>query len=223
MTMRLWHALECPYSMRARLMLREKDQAYDSRVVSLDQLGGEVGDELRRLNPKGSVPVLQDGDCVIYEADIIAEYLEERFPDPPLYPKDPAQRARARMLLDWIDQTLMGPIKRLEQAHTEGGLVGEPVQDPELQDALRQAYAGLHTIADQVHPDGFMLGEFGVVDVFLAPLVVGAHAISLRRDDIPAAAASWIDRLRDRPSVSVEAQRRLQAMGLWDETETQAG
>jgi glutathione S-transferase len=157
--MTLWHALECPYSMRVRLVLREKDQPYDSRVVSLD----DVGEDVRRRNPKGSVPVLEDGDCVLYEADIIAEYLEERFPEPRLYPQDPGQRARARMLLDWIDEA------------------------------------------------------FGVVDVFLAPLVVGAHLIGLRRDELHAATSAWIDRLRDRPSVAVEARRRLQAMGLEDE------
>src|SRR5690606_2887735 len=92
-TMSLWHALECPFSMRVRLVLREKDQPYESHVVSLD----DVGEEVRARNPKGSVPVLEVGGCAIYEAHVIAEYLEERFPDPPLYPRDPSQRARARL------------------------------------------------------------------------------------------------------------------------------
>lgn len=212
-TMTLWHAIECPFSMRVRLVLREKGQPYDSRVVSMS----DVGDEVRERNPKGSVPVLEVDDCVIYEASIIAEYLDERFPAPALYPREPRQRARARMLLDWIDAELLPPVKALEQAHAHGGLVGEPTRDAGLQDALVQAKEGLHILGSIVQPAGFVLGDFGIVDVFLAPLVVGAQHIGLRRDEMPAATAQWIDRLRDRPSVSAEARRRLEALGLADE------
>lgn len=209
-TMTLWHSLECPYSMRVRLMLHEKAVPYDSQVVPLD----DVGEEVRRRNPKGSVPVLEDGGCSIYEARIIAEYLEDRFPERPLFPRDPVQRARARMIIDWVDAELEGPIKQLEEAHTKGGMVGEPVHEAELQDALERVHAGLHTIGDLLHTGDFVLGEYGIVDVFLAPFMVGAQLIGLRRDEMPASTAEWIDRLRDRATVASEARRRLQAMGL---------
>lgn len=212
-TMILWHAIACPFSMRARLLLREKGLDYDSRVVSTD----DVGDEVRARNPKGTVPVLEADGCAIYETRIIAEYLEERFPDPALYPTEPAQRARARMLLDWIDAELVEPIARLEEAHAEGRTVGEPTRSAGQQDALVRAKAGFHTLGSLIRPEGFVLGELGIVDVFLAPLVVGAQHIGLRRDEMPAAVAQWIDRLRDRPSVSAEARRRLEAMGLVDQ------
>jgi glutathione S-transferase len=212
-TMTLWHAIECPFSMRIRLVLHEKGQPYASRVVSID----DVGDEVRERNPKGEVPVLEADGCSIYEARIIAEYLEERFPESPLWPTDPRDRARARMLLDWIDAELLPPVKALEEAHTEGGLVGEPTRDPKLQDALVTVKAGFHTLATMIQPEGFVLGDFGIVDVFLTPLVVGAQHIGIRRDEIPAAAAQWLDRLRDRPTVSAEAQRRLHAIGLVEE------
>lgn len=212
-TITLWHALECPHSMRVRLMLREKGLPWESRVVTVR----DVGDEVRERNPKGSVPVLEEAGCVIYEARIIAEYLEERFPEPPLFPEEPAQRARARLLIDWIDAQLAEPIKQLEDAHVVGGLVGEPTRDPVLQDALDQAHAGLHVVGDLVRAGGFVLGELGIVDVFLAPLVVGAQHIGLRRDEMPATTADWIDRLRDRPSVSEETRIRLRALGLGDD------
>lgn len=212
--MTLWHAIECPYSMRVRLVLQEKNLPYRSRVVSLD----DVGDQVRKRNPKGTVPVLDADGCVIYEARIIAEYLEERFPDPPLWPPDPPQRARARLLLDWVDAELLEPVKALEQAHSKGGLVGEPTRDARLQDELVRVKTRLHTLGTLIQPDGFVLGGFGIVDLFLAPLVVGAQHIGVRRDEIPAAVAQWIDRLRDRPSVSEEARRRLEAMGLAHET-----
>lgn len=212
-TMTLWHAVECPFSMRVRLVLHEKGQPYESRVVS----PGDVGEEVRERNPKGEVPVLEADGVVIYEAGIIAEYLEERFPEPSLWPQDPLERARARMLLDWIDTELLEPVKTLEQAHAHGALVGEPTRDAALQDALVQVKAGLHHLGSLISPEGFVLGGFGVVDVFLAPLVVGAQHIGVRRDEMPAATAQWIDRLRDRPSISAEAQRRLEALGLVDD------
>jgi glutathione S-transferase len=209
-TMTLWHAIECPFSMRARLLLREKGQPYASRVVAPE----DVGDEVRERNPKGEVPVLDVDGCSIHETRIIAEYLEERFPEPVLWPADPLGRARARMLLDWIDAELVPPMKALEQAHVEGDLVGEPTRDPKLQDALVKVRGGLHTLGTLIGAEGFVLGVFGVVDVFLAPFVVGAQHIGIRRDEIPAATAQWLDRLRDRPSVSTEAQERLEAIGL---------
>jgi RNA polymerase-associated protein len=212
-TMTLWHAIECPFSMRARLVLHEKGLPYESRVVSLE----DVGDEVRERNPKGEVPVLEADGSVIHETRIIAEYLEERFPEPSLWPRDPAERARARMLLDWIDTELIEPVKALEQAHAHGGLVGEPTRDAALQDSLVQVKAALHRLGALIHPEGFVLGGFGIVDVFLAPLVVGAQHIGVRRDEIPAATAQWIDRLRDRPSISAEAKRRLEALGLVDD------
>jgi glutathione S-transferase len=211
--MTLWHAIECPLSMRVRLVLAEKAQPYASREVSLD----DVGDEVRERSPRGEVPVLEADGCSIYDAQIIAEYLEERHPESPLWPTDPSDRARARMLIDWIDAQLLPPVKVLEQAHAERGVVGEPSRDGKLQDALSKVKAGFHTLGTMIHADGFVLGGFGIVDVFLAPLVVGAQHIGIRRDEIPAAAAQWLDRLRDRPTVSAEAQRRLHAIGLVEE------
>lgn len=209
-TMTLWHAIACPFSMRARLLLREKGQPHASREVSPD----DVGDEVRERNPKGEVPVLDADGCSIHETRIIAEYLEERFPEPALWPADPPGRARARMLLDWIDAELVPSFTALEQAHVEGTVVGEPTRSAKLQDALLKAKAGLHTLGERLEGGDYVLGSFGIVDVFLAPFVVGAQHIGLRRDEMPAAVAQWIDRLRDRPSISAETRLRMEALGL---------
>lgn len=205
--LRLWHAIECPFSMRVRLVLHEKGVGYRSHVVTLD----DVGDEVRARNPMGSVPVLEHGDCTVYQTGIIAEYLEERFPSPALYPKSPAGRARARMLIDWADSRLVEPVHELEEAHFHGGLEGEPTE-ARLQEDLERVHASMHTLARILDGNDWMLGEFGIVDVFLAPFVVELDTIGVRRDEIPATTAEWIDRLRDRPCVAEATRHRADSL-----------
>lgn len=208
-TLRLWHAIECPHSMRVRLVLDEKHLGYESHVVSLD----DVGDEVRRLNPNEEVPVLVQGDCVVYEAAVIAEYLEEQYPDPRLFPADPPGRARARLLMQWADAKLVDPIKQLEDSRAAGRLAREPT-DPQLADALHAVHGCMRTIARQLEARPYILGQMSIVDLYLAPFVVDLDALGVRRDEIPSGTATWIDRLRDHPSIAQETLHREEALGL---------
>lgn len=203
----LWHAIECPFSMRVRLVLREKDLRYDSRVVAL----GDEGPEVKRLNPKGRVPVLKDGGCVVYDAGVIAQYLEDRYAEPPLFPSEPSMRARARMLMNWSNNIVLPSLEPLEHARLEGAPPREPLE-PGLQDHLQRTLQGLHTLAGVLGDKPYLLGDFGIADIFMAPFLTELDAIGVRRDDIPARTAEWIDRLRDRPSIAEEIERRLEAM-----------
>lgn len=205
--LQLWHAIECPYSMRVRLVLHEKGLGYRSHVVTLD----DVGDEVRSRNPMGEVPVLEHGDCAIYQTGIIAEYLEERFPQPALFPKSAAPRARARLLVNWADNRLVTPVHNLEEAHFKRGLEGEPT-GARLQDDLERVQACMRTIAEVLGDGEWLMGEFGIVDLFLAPFVVELDTIGVRRDEIPARTAEWIDRLRDRPCVAEATRHRATSL-----------
>jgi glutathione S-transferase len=205
--LQLWHAIECPYSMRVRLVLHEKGLGYRSHVVTLD----EVGDEVRSRNPMGEVPVLEHGDCAIYQTGIIAEYLEDRFPQPALFPKSAAPRARARLLVNWADNRLVTPVHNLEEAHFKRGLEGEPT-GARLQDDLERVQACMRTIAEVLGDGEWLMGEFGIVDLFLAPFVVELDTIGVRRDEIPARTAEWIDRLRDRPCVAEATRHRATSL-----------
>ena len=91
-----------PLSHCARLVLAEKNITFD--VVDVDQEGQRA--ELAAVNPYGGVPTLVDRDLVVYDVQILSEYLDERFPHPPLMPVDPVSRATARLGLyrvfkDW--------------------------------------------------------------------------------------------------------------------------
>ena len=206
----LWHALDCPVCMRVTIVLADKGLHYESHVVRLD----EVGTEVRLRNPKGQVPVLQRDHCSIYEADVIAEFLEDAFPDPPLFPPSPELRARARLLIRWADAELVPPVRALEAARLRGGPAREPVADEGLQDVLRRAYVALHTIDHTLDGGPYVLGAYTVVDAFLAPFVAALDRIGLRMDDVPAEVVKWIARLRDRPSIAPQVARRLELLGL---------
>src|SRR4030095_6118532 len=89
-----------PYAQKVKIALAEKGITFESRLP--DILGGNVG-EFAALNPRLEVPALVDGDVAIFDSTIILEYLEDRWPTPPLLPASPAERARVRMLEELCD------------------------------------------------------------------------------------------------------------------------
>ena len=88
------------------MVLEEKGLAYETVPIDLRKLEQKTPEYLA-MNPYGKVPVLVDGDTVLYESCIINEYLEDRYPDPPLLPSEPALRARIRILIDYASTTPM--------------------------------------------------------------------------------------------------------------------
>ena len=90
----------CPSCHRARVVLSEKGISAD--MVEVDP--NHPQEDLYELNPYGTVPMLVDRDLVLYESSVILEYLEERFPHPPLMPVYPVSRARSRLMMLRIDR-----------------------------------------------------------------------------------------------------------------------
>jgi glutathione S-transferase len=85
-----------PCARRVRAVLLEKGLAWTTRLVDLTRME-QKRPEYLALNPNGVVPTLVHGDRVLYESNVITEYLDDVFPEPPLYPRDPWARARAKM------------------------------------------------------------------------------------------------------------------------------
>src|ERR1700687_5956603 len=108
-TMKLYYSPLSVYSAKPRIAMFEKAIAHETRLVNWTPATGWINpEELPRLNPKAQIPVLVDGDTVIYDSTIILEYLEERVPKTPLFPAGVAERARCRMLED-LGDTLLAP------------------------------------------------------------------------------------------------------------------
>lgn len=97
--MKLFNSMLSPFSARVRIALYAKNLPCEIAAAP----GGTGSAEFKKLNPTGKVPALEDAGAVIAESEVICEYLEERFPAPPLMPSDPVARARVRALARFAD------------------------------------------------------------------------------------------------------------------------
>lgn len=147
----------CPFSHRTRLVLAEKNVEVD--IVLVDPQ--HPPRELTEINPYRSVPTFADRDVVLYESRIIAEYLDERYPHPPLMPVDPMARARARLLMFRIERDWYSLIEEIE--HGSEKQAAKPRKT--LSDSL---IASVPLFAQKRY---FMSEEFSLVDCSLAPLL----------------------------------------------------
>jgi glutathione S-transferase len=182
----LYDAARCPYCARVRIVFAEKGLGYDT--VEIDLSDRPVW--LYAKNPSGTVPVLEeDGGLVLPESLVIMEYLEERFPEPPLWPADPAERAFGRLWLDRFDVRLGSEYYALRR--------GEPSK---LDERLRDIDAALEALP-------YLTGrEYGLADIGYVPWILRAHS-NLGVDLEPYAALSaWLERLSQRPAIVVELE-----------------
>lgn len=128
-TMALYSGPTDPYSHRVRIVLAEKGIAVD--ILDIEKTV-KIKEELLELNPYGKAPLLIDRDLVLFQPDIIMEYLDERFPHPPLMPVYPVARARSRLMMyrlnaDWcvlMDKILSGTQVAAAKKELMEGIVG---------------------------------------------------------------------------------------------------
>lgn len=144
------------YSHMVRIVLAEKGINFEIQDVNPDN----TPEDLRDLNPYNEVPTLVDRDLVLFEPQVIMEYLDERFPHPPLMPVDPVSRARNRLMLSRIQRDWLSLVPALEA----GGKGAEKVRK-ELRDSLT-AVAPLFE-----QSPFFMSDEFSLVDCATAALL----------------------------------------------------
>ena len=107
----LYSGTTCPFSHRCRFVLFEKGMDFEIRDVDLFN----KPEDISVMNPYGQVPILVERDLILYESNIINEYIDERFPHPQLMPADPVQRGRARLLLLNFERELFVHVEALEK------------------------------------------------------------------------------------------------------------
>ena len=181
----LYDADRCPYCARIRIVLAEKGLPYETVVVDLDDRPAWIYEK----NPLGKVPVLEEGDFVLPESAVIMEYLEERYPEPPLWPADPAERAAGRLLLERFDQ-LSRPYYALRRG------------DEDAREHLDAELAGLDSL---LASRPFLTGrEFGLADAAYLPWILRAETMLGVDLDAHPAVADWAARAGARPSVAAE-------------------
>jgi glutathione S-transferase len=113
--MKLYSAPLSLYARKVEIALREKQIQFERVMVPFTQ---EVGYQPKNpmvmaFNPKGQVPVLQDGELTLYDSTVILEYLEDAYPKPTLMPKTPVERARCRQLELFADEVMIVPLRAL--------------------------------------------------------------------------------------------------------------
>lgn len=182
----IFDAPRCPYCARVRIVLAEKNVPYEAVVIDLEDRPAWL---IEKNPPFGRVPVLEEGGWVLPESAVIDEYLEERFPEPPLLPADPGERAAARLLVFRFDE-FSGPYYLLRR-HEPGG---------------EEAFlSGLKWLDGVLRVTPYLTGgEFGLADVAYLPWVIRARDL-LGVDLAPHRAVDeWLARLSQRPSVAAE-------------------
>lgn len=155
--MTLYSATTCPFSHRCRIVLFEKGM--DFQIIDVDM--DNKPEDLAVMSPYGRVPVLVERELILYESNIINEYVDDRFPHPQLMPADPVMRARARLFLYRFEQELFCHIDALEN--------GTPKIAEKARAAIRD---NLTVISPVFTKQKFMLGDdFSMLDVAISPLL----------------------------------------------------
>ncbi|NJM32512.1 MAG: glutathione S-transferase [Limnobacter sp.] len=183
----LYSGTTCPFSHRCRFVLHEKGMDFEIKDIDLFNRP----DDINTMNPYGQVPILVERELVLYESNIINEYIDERFPHPQLMPADPVMRARTRLFLFNFERELFMNVGILERAG-----------NPKAMDKARQ---GIREQLTQLAPvfvkNKFMLGEeFSMLDVSLAPLMWRLQHYEI---DLPKSAApllKYAERIFSKPA-----------------------
>jgi glutathione S-transferase len=181
----LYDAARCPYCARVRIVLAEKAIEYEAIAIDLQDRPAWIYEK----NATGRVPVVEEDGWTLPESAVIMEYLEERYPDPPLLAADPADRALARLRIFRHD-AFTKPYYALRR--------GEAGADALFAEQLDRLDAAL-----EERP---WLGgaEYGLADIAYAPWILRAsHVMGIDFEPYPAL-NEWLGRLLDRPAVAEE-------------------
>ncbi|WP_246628589.1 glutathione S-transferase N-terminal domain-containing protein [Methylomagnum ishizawai] len=193
--MTLYCSPRCAYGHGVRFVLSEKAIAADIEYLQ----GDATPRDLLEANPLGNTPTLVDRDLVLSDSRIIMEYLDERFPHPPLQAMDPVARARARMTVRRIDQDWFGYLDQIDQSP-------DPRKKSKAAKQLQKELIGASPVFDA--KPYFLSDDFSLVDCALAPLLWRLGALGI---DLPTQAEpirSYANRLFRRPAFKASLSAR---------------
>lgn len=193
------------FTAKVRVALDEKGLRYEKISVPFSRAKGyqPKAPEVLQINPKGQVPVLIDEGLALYDSTIILEYLEDRYPEPPLYPRDVGERARCRQLEAAADEIFFPPILVLIQEVFYKA-------DPSTRDAARvtAAHAEIARVYDRLDRglDGreHLCGAFSVADIGWFLTLGFAAGLGAAPQESHGRIGAWMARVASRPSIQRE-------------------
>ncbi|HWH76485.1 MAG TPA: glutathione S-transferase family protein [Candidatus Binatus sp.] len=199
MAIKLYHDVPSTNSDRVKIALAEKGLAWEGIWVKLSKREQKSPEHLKR-NPYGKIPVLDDDGRILFESCIINEYLDEKYPNPPLMPKDPYQRARGRILVDYALNYLHEPywalrgeiMMKKNQAERDQRIIAE------MRAELLKRLQYLETELDD---KPYMLGEYSLVDIDMFPRFPRMESFGVVPSPSLPRLNAWYERMKQRPSV----------------------
>ena len=210
--LKLFHLDRSPYAWKVRLVLAEKGIPYEALIPE----NKSEDPAFARLNPFRLTPVLQlpDGRA-IYESTVINEYLEEVYPDPPMLPKDPYERARVRILEDTFDQYLYPALRDFINSQFEYNpplLIrkqADKVDHTLLEEARIKVHEHLHRLEAELKGRTWFGGElFSVADAALVhPLTMSLKVLGVLPDAKYKNLGDWTARVTARPCYKASAPK----------------
>ena len=157
-TMTLLSGPLCVFSHCCRIVLLEKDVERSIEYITARTDPARLGES----NPYGETPTLLDRDLILYDTSVIIEYLDERFPHPPLMPVDPISRAKTRLMIARLTRDWLRPVSEL-------GETMKPKPSAELKKSIHDGLLALSPLF--AHRPFFLSAEYTLADAYLAPLL----------------------------------------------------
>ncbi len=195
--LKLYSDPRCPHSHTLRLVIEEKELPATIVSVVMDE-PSPARDEFLRVNPTGELPAVFDADHVLVDPWIVAEYLDERYPHPPLKPASPVERALMRLAFRRIEQEVYPKFLRIPKARRKG----------EAREEMRTILAAFDALLARTD---WLVGEYSLADIRFAPIlyrlpVYGVDISGLRHLE------AYCERLFSRPAFErslTEAERMM--------------
>lgn len=186
----LYSGTTCPFSQRCRFVLYEKGMDFEIKDIDLFN----KPEDISVMNPYGTVPILVERDLILYESNIINEYIDERFPHPQLMPADPIMRARTRLFLHNFEKELFVHVSVLEDRSKRSDEALLNKTRAIIRDRLSQ-------IAPLMVKNRYMLGdEFSMLDVTMAPLLWRLDYYGIDLPKLAAPLQKYAERIFSRPA-----------------------
>lgn len=186
------------YSHQVRIVLAEKGVSVD--VLNVDP--NHPNQDLIELNPYNSIPTLVDRDLVLYHPRVIMEYLDERFPHPPLLPVYPVARAKCRLMMYRVQRDWYSLLDKIQK--------GDEEETQQARNELRDGLVTLLPIFEEM--PYFLSEEFTLVDCIIAPLLWRLPSLKIELPKQAKAIFEYADRLFSRESFQAsltESEREI--------------
>jgi len=197
MAITLYHDVPSSNSDRVKIALAEKGLAWAGVTVSLARKDQKRPEHLRR-NPYGKIPVIDDDGKILFESCIINEYLDDKYPSPPLMPKDPFMRGRGRILVDYALNYLHEPYWALRGEMLKKESERNVAMIDEKRRTLRKL---LEYLEEALGDKPYFLGDFSLTDIAVIPRFLRMETYGAMPAPTRPELSQWLERMKERSSV----------------------